>query len=88
MFIASDLRKRIICAYSKLFLLLSDSYFLYIIDLLMSLQRYLAPEILEDNFPVNHFEAYKTADMYSMGLIIWEIMWRCGNQGKAAYLYS
>lgn len=40
--------------------------------------RYLAPEVLEDSFPVSHFEAYKTADMYAVGLIIWEIAWRCG----------
>ncbi|VDN25755.1 unnamed protein product [Gongylonema pulchrum] len=26
---------------------------------------------------MNHFEAYKTADMYAVGLIIWEIAWRC-----------
>ncbi|VDK71075.1 unnamed protein product [Litomosoides sigmodontis] len=44
--------------------------------------RYLAPEILDDSFPINHFEAYKTADMYAVGLIIWEIMWRCGNHEK------
>ncbi|VDO42710.1 unnamed protein product [Brugia timori] len=45
--------------------------------------RYLAPEILEDNFSINHFETYKTADMYAMGLMIWEIMWRCGNQEES-----
>ncbi|EJW83205.1 TKL/STKR/TYPE1 protein kinase [Wuchereria bancrofti] len=45
--------------------------------------RYLAPEILEDNFSMNHFETYKTADMYAMGLMIWEIMWRCGNQEES-----
>nr|CDQ00093.1 BMA-DAF-1, isoform c [Brugia malayi] len=45
--------------------------------------RYLAPEILEDNFSINHFETYKTADMYAMGLMIWEIMWRCGSQEES-----
>ncbi|KAM3723607.1 Activin receptor type-1C [Dirofilaria immitis] len=44
--------------------------------------RYLAPEILEGSFHASHFEAYKTADMYAIGLIVWEIMWRCGNQEK------
>ncbi|VDN02697.1 unnamed protein product [Thelazia callipaeda] len=46
--------------------------------------RYLAPEILDNNFFPNSFEAYKTADMYAIGLIIWEIVSRCetDNDGK------
>ncbi len=36
-------------------------------------RRYLAPEILDDSINVNNFEAWKAADVYSLGLVLWEI---------------
>ncbi|XP_060523087.1 bone morphogenetic protein receptor type-1B-like [Cylas formicarius] len=42
--------------------------------------RYLAPEILEQNFDVDNFEAYKMSDIYSVGLIVWEMLNRCKNK--------
>uniref|UniRef100_A0A0N4UMY7 receptor protein serine/threonine kinase n=1 Tax=Dracunculus medinensis TaxID=318479 RepID=A0A0N4UMY7_DRAME len=39
--------------------------------------RYLSPEILEDSYRITHFDSYKMSDVYSFGLIIWEIVMRC-----------
>ena len=40
-------------------------------------RRYMAPELLNDSVQRAHFEAFKQADMYSMGLVLWEIARRC-----------
>ncbi|XP_059138990.1 bone morphogenetic protein receptor type-1B-like [Physella acuta] len=40
-------------------------------------KRYMAPEVLEENLNKNHFDSYKQADMYSFGLVLWEIARRC-----------
>ncbi|KAK0041699.1 bone morphogenetic protein receptor type-1B [Biomphalaria pfeifferi] len=39
--------------------------------------RYMAPEVLEETLNKNHFDSYKEADMYSFGLVLWEIARRC-----------
>lgn len=36
-------------------------------------RRYLAPEILDEEISFKSFEAFKRADMYSLGLVLWEI---------------
>ena len=36
-------------------------------------RRYLAPEILDDSMNAKNFDSFKRADMYSFGLVIWEI---------------
>ena len=33
----------------------------------------MAPEVLDDTININHFESFKRADIYAMGLILWEI---------------
>ncbi|GFS13998.1 receptor protein serine/threonine kinase [Elysia marginata] len=40
-------------------------------------RRYMAPELLEETLNENHFDSYKQADMYSFGLVLWEIARRC-----------
>lgn len=40
-------------------------------------RRYMAPEALDQTMDVNSFEAFKMADMYSLGLVFWEICRRC-----------
>ncbi|NP_001158366.1 bone morphogenetic protein receptor 1 precursor [Saccoglossus kowalevskii] len=40
-------------------------------------KRYMPPEVVNDSIQWNHFEAYKNADMYSFGLVLWEIARRC-----------
>lgn len=40
-------------------------------------KRYMAPEVLEETLNKSHFDSYKQADMYSFGLVLWEISRRC-----------
>ncbi|XP_068752319.1 activin receptor type-1-like isoform X1 [Montipora capricornis] len=49
--------------------------------------RYMAPEILDDTV-FKSFESYKRADMYSFGLVIWEIVKRTLIEGKMLEAYE
>ncbi|ETE57448.1 Bone morphogenetic protein receptor type-1A, partial [Ophiophagus hannah] len=40
-------------------------------------KRYMAPEVLDETLNKNHFQPYIMADIYSFGLIIWEMARRC-----------
>uniref|UniRef100_A0AAX7VSJ2 Serine/threonine-protein kinase receptor n=1 Tax=Astatotilapia calliptera TaxID=8154 RepID=A0AAX7VSJ2_ASTCA len=44
-------------------------------------RRYMAPEVLDESLNKNHFQAYIMADMYSFGLIVWEMTRRCVTGG-------
>uniref|UniRef100_A0ACB8G1F6 Uncharacterized protein n=1 Tax=Sphaerodactylus townsendi TaxID=933632 RepID=A0ACB8G1F6_9SAUR len=44
-------------------------------------KRYMAPEILDDAININIFESFKRADIYSLGLVYWEISQRCSVGG-------
>ncbi|KAJ1143741.1 hypothetical protein NDU88_010046 [Pleurodeles waltl] len=44
-------------------------------------KRYMAPEVLDETLNKNHFQAYIMADIYSFGLIIWEMSRRCVTGG-------
>ncbi|XP_038060789.1 bone morphogenetic protein receptor type-1B-like [Patiria miniata] len=44
-------------------------------------RRYMAPEVLDGTINVNAFESYKNADVYSFGLVLWEIARRCVTRG-------
>lgn len=44
-------------------------------------KRYMAPEVLEDLININHFDSFKRADVYALGLIFWEIARRCNVGG-------
>ncbi|XP_070545371.1 bone morphogenetic protein receptor type-1B-like [Ptychodera flava] len=46
-------------------------------------KRYMAPEVVDDTIVTSHFENFKMADMYSFGLILWEIARRCVSGGIA-----
>jgi serine/threonine protein kinase len=43
--------------------------------------RYLAPEFLEDVYTVTCFDGYKRGDVYSFGLVLWEMTRRCMFEG-------
>lgn len=43
----------------------------------MGTRRYMAPEVLDESLNKNHFQAYIMADMYSYGLVVWEMARRC-----------
>ena len=45
-------------------------------------RRYLSPEILSDTMNVGNFDSFKRSDMYSFGLVMWEIARRGQCAGK------
>ena len=47
--------------------------------------RYMAPEVLDDSINMKHFESFKRADIYAMGLVFWEIASRCSIGGKPIF---
>nr|UHY95439.1 activin receptor IB [Penaeus chinensis] len=44
-------------------------------------KRYLAPECLDESMNMNHFDSFKRADVYALGLVYWEIARRCNTGG-------
>ncbi|VDI34740.1 bone morphogenetic protein receptor type-1B-like [Mytilus galloprovincialis] len=45
-------------------------------------KRYMAPEVLDETLLTHHFDAYRKADIYAFGLVMWEICRRCvANEG-------
>ena len=36
-------------------------------------KRYMAPEVLDDSINQKHFESFKRADVYALGLVLWEL---------------
>jgi len=46
-------------------------------------KRYMAPELLDNSTRRDHFDAYKQADIYAFGLVLWEIARRCISNGIA-----
>ena len=47
-------------------------------------KRYMAPELLEEKLNPKYFESFVRTDIYSFGIVLWEICWRsnspAGNQ--------
>ncbi|XP_061641428.1 activin receptor type-1B-like isoform X3 [Phyllopteryx taeniolatus] len=44
-------------------------------------KRYMAPEVLDDTINMRHFDSFKCADIYALGLVYWEIARRCNSGG-------
>lgn len=44
-------------------------------------KRYMAPEVLDESLNMSHFDSFKRADVYALGLILWEISRRCNVGG-------
>lgn len=42
----------------------------------------MAPEVLDESLNTSSFDAFKMADMYSVGLVLWEACRRCVTGGK------
>ncbi|KAL4608940.1 activin receptor type-1C-like [Arapaima gigas] len=40
-------------------------------------KRYMAPEVLDDSMNMSNFESFKRVDIYSLGLVFWELARRC-----------
>lgn len=43
--------------------------------------RYMAPEVLDETINMKHFDSFKCADIYALGLVYWEIARRCNSGG-------
>jgi len=44
-------------------------------------KRYLPPELLDESLNTQHFDSWKRADVYSLGLVFWEMGRRCSGGG-------
>ncbi|XP_053868517.1 activin receptor type-1B [Malaclemys terrapin pileata] len=44
-------------------------------------KRYMAPEVLDETINMKHFDSFKCADIYALGLVYWEIARRCSSGG-------
>ena len=42
----------------------------------------MAPEVLDESINMSHFDSFKCADIYALGLVYWEIARRCHSGGK------
>lgn len=47
----------------------------------------MAPEVLDETINMKHFDSFKCADIYALGLVYWEIARRCNTGGKILFLY-
>ncbi|CAJ0587546.1 unnamed protein product, partial [Mesorhabditis spiculigera] len=41
--------------------------------------RYLSPEVLDENYLFHNFADFAHSDMYSVGLVMWEVITRCND---------
>ncbi|EEB19611.1 SAX, putative [Pediculus humanus corporis] len=73
------------CAIGDLGLAVRHDVVLNVVDIpfnnRVGTKRYMAPEVLEEMINMNHFESFKRADVYALGLIYWEIARRCNVGG-------
>ncbi|XP_069746406.1 activin receptor type-1B-like isoform X2 [Narcine bancroftii] len=44
-------------------------------------KRYMAPEVLDETINTQHFDSFKCADIYALGLVYWEMARRCSAGG-------
>ncbi|XP_019742643.1 bone morphogenetic protein receptor, type IBb [Hippocampus comes] len=52
-------------------------------NLRVGTKRYMPPEVLDETLNRTHFQSFIMADMYSFGLIVWEMARRCVSGGIA-----
>ena len=46
---------------------------IFILRCRVGTRRYMAPELLDNSLDKTSFEAFKAADVYSLGLVYWEM---------------
>lgn len=51
-------------------------------NLRVGTKRYMPPEVLDETLNRSTFQAFIMADMYSFGLILWEMARRCVSGGQ------
>lgn len=52
-------------------------------NLRVGTKRYMPPEVLEETLNRSYFQSFIMADMYSFGLILWEMARRCASGGQS-----
>lgn len=50
-------------------------------NLRVGTKRYMPPEVLDETLNRSYFQSFIMADMYSFGLILWEMARRCASGG-------
>lgn len=55
-------------------------------NLRVGTKRYMPPEVLDETLNRSYFQSFIMADMYSFGLIVWEMARRCISGGEATNL--
>ncbi|XP_050450463.1 activin receptor type-1-like [Cataglyphis hispanica] len=53
------------------------------VDLRQGTKRYMSPEILDQTINIECLESFRRADIYSLGLVMWEVCRRCISNGVA-----
>ncbi|KAK0157927.1 hypothetical protein PV328_011612 [Microctonus aethiopoides] len=53
------------------------------VDLRQVAKRYMSPEILDNTLNVECLESFRRVDIYSLGLVMWEVCRRCISNGVA-----
>ena len=51
-------------------------------EIVLTSLRYMAPEVLDETINMRHFDSFKCADIYALGLVYWEIARRCNTGGQ------
>lgn len=46
----------------------------------------MAPEVLDETINMKHFDSFKCADIYALGLVYWEIARRCNAGGNTLHV--
>lgn len=47
----------------------------------------MAPEVLDESINMKHFDSFKCADIYALGLVYWEIARRCNSGGTFFFFF-
>ena len=59
----------------------------YIFFFRVGTRRYMAPELLSETLEPSSFESYKSSDIYSFSLVLWEIGRRTRTSDKKVLIY-
>ena len=51
-------------------------------------RRYQSPELLDDSINLKHFDSFRRADVYALGLCIWEVCRRTVLEGEFHCCYD
>lgn len=80
-----------LCPFSQIYSICFPQYslILYIpTTFLVLCFRYMAPEVLDETINMRHFDSFKCADIYALGLVYWEIARRCNSGGQILCFHS